>query len=188
VLVIQISHGSKDLNPLSVILNTGYISVIFYASSQLVLRLCRVAFIPELVWEFLVATLFDTLVQRLVRYGLISTIEWGFEKVLSLSLDLVSEELDDLLVGYELPPYLECPICNDVFHNPVVVLGNLVCERCLQKWMNTSRTHPCTGEPFSDEMVEHSLLTRQIAHTWHKLALRDLAAKAKESGEQPGDR
>jgi hypothetical protein len=175
VLSIQISHR-QSLEFVPVIFRTVAVSGLLHGASTLIRGyLARsIPFIPEETWSVVFAMLFDTLIQRLVRFGLMSTVEWAVEKVITVFFKLVRTELADLPDAYDVPPSLACPICVQVLKNPVVVLGSLVCEDCLERWMAISARNPCTGEPIGAELVEQSVLMTLVADKWHRLALAEV--------------
>jgi hypothetical protein len=175
VLSIQISHRQR-LEFVPVVLKTGAISGLMHVTAYVIQNYLTktIPFIPEEVWSVVFAMLLDTFIQRLVRFDFLSTVDWIIEKIVKVVFDLVRKELEELPESCEIPESLACPICSQVLQNPVVVLGWLVCEDCLRRWMSVRARHPCTGEPISAELVEQSVLMTIVADKWHGLALRDV--------------
>jgi hypothetical protein len=175
VLSIQISHR-QHLEFVPVVLKTAVNAGLIHAAAWVIGNyLTRtVPFIPEEIWSVLFALLFDTLIQRLVRFDFWSTADWAIEKIVGIVCKLVRTEMEELPPTYEIPDSLACPICRQVLRNPVVVLGWIICEDCLWRWMDAHARHPCTGEPISADLVEQSVLMTIVADKWHGLALREL--------------
>jgi hypothetical protein len=175
VLSIQISHRQR-LEFVPVVLKTFAISGVMQGAAFLIRNTLAKAmpFFPEEIWSVVFAMLFDTLIQRLVRFDFLSTVEWVIEKIVKVMFKLIKTELDDLPDSYEVPESLACPICSQVLKNPVAVLGWLMCEQCLERWISIRARHPCTGEPISAELVEQAVLMTLVADKWHKLALSEL--------------
>jgi hypothetical protein len=175
VLSIQISHR-QHLEFVPVVLKTFAVSGLLQGASYLIRNTLVKAmpFFPEEIWSVIVAMLLDTFIQRLVRFDFLSTAEWVIEKIVKVVFTLVKTEPADLPDTYEVPESLACPICSAVLRNPVAVLGWLMCEQCLERWISIRTEHPCTGEPISAELVEQSVLMTLVTDKWRRFALSEL--------------
>jgi hypothetical protein len=50
-----------------------------------------------------------------------------------------------LSICSEAPPELQCPVCRELLHEPVVVDGFAFCRQCFAQWHLRSSIHPITG-------------------------------------------
>jgi hypothetical protein len=175
VLSIQISHG-QPLKIVGITSKTALISLLYHWNAMLIERFLRkiLPFVPTIGWTWILGQIFDSGIQRFVRFGLVSTCTWLAEKVVKQVMKIWMPPLPDLPTTVQIPPSLECPICHDLLRNPVVVLGHFFCEDCLGHWLESHVTHPYTAEPMSAEMVEQSVLMSQVVYKWHRLALEEL--------------
>jgi hypothetical protein len=176
VLSIELSHG-QAVEPIAIAFKTALISLFLHGGARLIrTQLSGLArWIPDDVWAFAISSIFDAIVQRFVRFGLVSTLTWLAERTAKTVMRFTMPPLVDLPLNVTVPSSMECLICHELLRNPVVVLGHFFCEHCLNTWLDSNTTHPYTGEAISREMIEQSILMSQVVYKWQRIALAELA-------------
>jgi hypothetical protein len=187
VLAIQKSHG-QPLNPVNITFKTVVLAGFLHLNAQFVTKYLSRNWprIPDWIWLSILSVMFDSIIQRFVRFGLVSTATWMAERMIQGFMNLWVRQLPDLPETVPIPEALECPICHELLKQPVVLLGHFFCQSCLRPWMESNDRHPYTGEPVSPEMVESSILMNQVVSKWHRLAWQELNEQGAEAPQPNG--
>lgn len=182
VLVIQVSHGASLTNPFPTIFRTGYVALMLHLSSKVVLKLSNIfPFIPIDLWNVLIAQAVTIPVQKVVRCGLQTSLEWWFERFLAWAHKMraphIPELPDDVPDGLSPPAELMCPICRGLLRNPQVLLGLFFCDSCLAMWVRQNHTHPMTGEQIGQDMIGRSMLMNEALVKYREFTWQELKAR-----------
>lgn len=183
VILINVGHGKKNfLNPITMILNTGCTAGVLGMAHWIHMRLIRFP-IPrwcQSICAIIAIQALSPVTQRVVRFGIKSTIEWLTEKSMSAAFRTMEKRLPELPITVDTAPELECLICHDVMSDPVEIMGSFCCRNCLKNWMLRSSVHPLTGVDISPEMVTESVLMSHVVYKYKIFLLRDLEKDKKD--------
>jgi hypothetical protein len=179
VFSIRLSHGRKKMSVIDIGRQTLVVGLLHVLSRRLVTAVhSYLFFVPDWVISTYIAFKTAAFIQRLVRFGVLDSLEWFIEGFLH-TFTFLEKKLDQLPPGYPVPQSLTCMICLGMVRDPVELLGYFFCGACLEKWFSEGKlVHPCTNEAVSKEVMAHSYVLHRIARKYQASALKALARQA----------
>jgi hypothetical protein len=179
VLSIRWSHGRRKMSVIDIGRQTLLIGLLHVLSRRLATAVQGyLFFVPDWMISTYIAFKTAAFIQRLVRFGVLDSLEWLVEGFLH-TFTFLEKKLDDLPPGYPVPQSLTCMICREMVKDPVELLGYFFCGPCLEKWFSEGKlVHPCTNEAVSKEVMAHSIVLHRIARKYRASALKALARQA----------
>lgn len=123
---------------------------------------------PPFIISDLISYSISDYVYSISVFGVDDYIEHIFESIANFfyKKDDMPIDIDD-----DTPDSLRCPICKELYCNPVECLGFFFCRNCIDRWLSNHNTLPSTGEQISKALVKDCILLNIVSQKYHRMVL-----------------